>query len=156
MVSFINYLKYLSSILQFYFINLLKLWAKINFPLSWSFQVFCYSDREMTNSYIPLCNSFFFFCSTRTWTQGLHLEPFHQCYFCEGFFEIGSHRTICPDWLGRVILLISTSWVARIRGVSHRHLCVILWLLFGPFVSWGAEGHVILFIMTNLYPILVY
>jgi hypothetical protein len=24
--------------------------------------------------------------------QGLHLEPLHQPYFCEGFFEIGSHE----------------------------------------------------------------
>jgi hypothetical protein len=33
---------------------------------------------------------FFFFGGTGAWTQGLHLEPLHQPYFCERFFEIGS------------------------------------------------------------------
>jgi hypothetical protein len=33
-----------------------------------------------------------FFCSTEARTQGLHLESLHQPYFCEGFFEIGSHE----------------------------------------------------------------
>jgi hypothetical protein len=58
--------------------------------------------------------SSFFFCGTRAWTQGLHLEPLYQPYFCEGFFEIGSCGTICPDWLWTSILLISASWVARL------------------------------------------
>jgi hypothetical protein len=47
------------------------------------------------------------------------LSPLHQPYFCEGFFKIGSHRTICPGWLQIVILLISVSLVARITDVSH-------------------------------------
>jgi hypothetical protein len=34
----------------------------------------------------------FFFFSTGAWTQHLHLEPLHQPYFCEGFFETGSHK----------------------------------------------------------------
>jgi hypothetical protein len=33
---------------------------------------------------------FFLFCGTGAWTQGLHLEPLHQPYFYEGFFEVGS------------------------------------------------------------------
>jgi hypothetical protein len=28
-------------------------------------------------------------------------------FFVMGFFEIGSHITICPDWLQTVVLLIS-------------------------------------------------
>jgi hypothetical protein len=28
-------------------------------------------------------------------------------------------RTVCPDWLQTSILLISASWVARSKGVSH-------------------------------------
>jgi hypothetical protein len=32
----------------------------------------------------------YLFWGTGAWTQGLHLEPLHQPYFCEGFFEIGS------------------------------------------------------------------
>jgi hypothetical protein len=35
---------------------------------------------------------FFFFCGTGAWTRGLHLEPLHQPYLCEGFFEIGSQE----------------------------------------------------------------
>jgi hypothetical protein len=27
------------------------------------------------------------------------LKPLHQPYFCEGFFKIGFHGTICLDWL---------------------------------------------------------
>jgi hypothetical protein len=30
---------------------------------------------------------------------GLDLRVFNQAYFCEGFFKIGSLRTICLDWL---------------------------------------------------------
>jgi hypothetical protein len=70
---------------------------------------------------------FFFFCSTGVWTQGLHLEPPHQPYFCEGFFEIGSGGPICWGWLWTTILLISAYWVARITDVSHQcpaRLCI--------------------------------
>jgi hypothetical protein len=48
--------------------------------------------------------------------------------FHEGFFEIGSHGTICPYWLWTTILLITTSWVARIIGMSHWHLAVVAFL----------------------------
>jgi hypothetical protein len=40
----------------------------------------------------------FIFCSTRALTQGLHLEPLHQPYFCKGFFEIGSRELFA--WVG--------------------------------------------------------
>jgi hypothetical protein len=63
---------------------------------------------------------FFFLCGTGAWTQGLHLEPFHQPFFVKGFFEIGSRRTMCLGWLGTSILLISASWLARITGMSHQ------------------------------------
>jgi hypothetical protein len=32
------------------------------------------------------------------WTQGLHFEPLHQPYFCEGFFNIGSRELFV--WAG--------------------------------------------------------
>jgi hypothetical protein len=35
---------------------------------------------------------------------------------------MGSCELFCPCWLQTVILLISTSWVTRIIGVSHRPL----------------------------------
>jgi hypothetical protein len=41
--------------------------------------------------------------------------------FCGGFFRDKVWWTICPGWLGNVILLISASPVARIAGVSHWH-----------------------------------
>jgi hypothetical protein len=73
---------------------------------------------------------FFFFCSTCVWTQGLHLEPFHQPFFMKGFFEIGSHELFASGWLQTPILLISASWVSRITGMSHRHLAGFI------FVHW--------------------
>jgi hypothetical protein len=41
---------------------------------------------------------FFFFWGTGARTSGLHLEPLHQPYFCEGFFKIGSHELFA--WAG--------------------------------------------------------
>jgi hypothetical protein len=32
------------------------------------------------------------FCSTGVWTQGLHLEPLYQSFFCGEVFEIGSRE----------------------------------------------------------------
>jgi hypothetical protein len=38
-------------------------------------------------------SSLFFFFALRFWgLKGLHLEPLHQPYFCEEFFEIGSRE----------------------------------------------------------------
>jgi hypothetical protein len=52
--------------------------------------------------------SFFFFAML-----GLELMAFTLSHytrpFCKGFFKIGYHRTICPDWLRTTILLISVS-----------------------------------------------
>jgi hypothetical protein len=40
-----------------------------------------------------------FFCSTGVWTQGLHLEPLCQLYFCKELFKVGGSRgTISPGW----------------------------------------------------------
>jgi hypothetical protein len=85
--------------------------------------------REMTAFIFSFFLSFFFFCGTRAWIQGLYLEPLHQPFvFCVCvcvfvcvlvIFEIGSCRTICLGWLWTGILLISASWVARIIGVRH-------------------------------------
>jgi hypothetical protein len=58
------------------------------------------------------------------WTQGLHLEPLHQPFFCVGLFWDRVLRTICPYWLQTSILLTSASWVVRITGVSHWCLAV--------------------------------
>jgi hypothetical protein len=74
--------------------------------------------------------SFFFFCGTGAWTQGLHLEPLHQPYFCEGFLWDKVLQTICLGWLWTAILLISASRVARITDMSHRWLAVSFWHAF--------------------------
>jgi hypothetical protein len=39
---------------------------------------------------------FWFFCSTRVWTQGLHPEPLHQPFFCDRFFWDRDSWTIHP------------------------------------------------------------
>jgi hypothetical protein len=57
-----------------------------------NYVLLCYFIFKTT----PFFFFFFFFCGTGVWTQALHLEPLYQPYFCEGFFEIGSPRTICP------------------------------------------------------------
>jgi hypothetical protein len=36
-----------------------------------------------------------------------------------GFFAIGSLELFAQGWLPTAILLIATSWVARIIGISH-------------------------------------
>jgi hypothetical protein len=38
------------------------------------------------------------------------------------FFEVRSCELFPSDWLRTAILLISTSWVARITGMSHWYL----------------------------------
>jgi hypothetical protein len=55
-------------------------------------------------------HNFFFFCGTRVWTQGLHLEQLHQPFFCAGFFQGRVSQTICPGWLRTTVLLIFASW----------------------------------------------
>jgi hypothetical protein len=53
----------------------------------------------------------FFFCGTgfelKTYT--LHLEPLHQLFFCNFFFQARVSKTICPGWPQTTILLISAS-----------------------------------------------
>jgi hypothetical protein len=96
------------------------LWCRFPRALPWPYTI--------RMSIFTTHNAFFFFFSTEAWTQGLYLEPLHQPCFCEGFFETGSCRTICPCWLWTLVLLISASWVTRITGVSHQPLapCIIL------------------------------
>jgi hypothetical protein len=52
---------------------------------------------------------FGFVCGTKVWAQGLHLEPLHQPYFCDGFFQalfapagfkLPSSWSLPPEWLG--------------------------------------------------------
>jgi hypothetical protein len=71
---------------------------------------------------------FFFFGGTRVLIQGLHLEPLHQSYFCDGIFQDRVLRTVWTGWLWTEILLISVSWVARNIGRSHR--CLVILCIF--------------------------
>jgi hypothetical protein len=61
---------------------------------------------------------------------GLNAEPtpwaVPPALFYEGCFWDRVLQTICLGWLWTVILLISTSWVARIIGVSHQHVAAPL------------------------------
>jgi hypothetical protein len=58
---------------------------------------------------------------TGVWTQKQHLEPLHQPFWWSSPqpHQDRVSRSICPCWLQIAILLISASWVARIRSVSH-------------------------------------
>jgi hypothetical protein len=56
--------------------------------------------------YLLQLSTFFFFCITRAWTLGLHLELLHQPFFVKGFFEIGSHGKIFAFYLMAEILQI--------------------------------------------------
>jgi hypothetical protein len=49
---------------------------------------------------------------------------------CDVYFRDRVSRTICLGWLQTIILLVSTSWVARIIGVSHQHLAISLFLIY--------------------------
>jgi hypothetical protein len=61
---------------------------------------------------------FFFF-----WGTGFELRAYTMSHstshFCDGFFQDRVLWTIFSGWLWTLILLIPSSWVARIIGVSH-------------------------------------
>jgi hypothetical protein len=74
--------------------------------------MFSRSSRRITNS----TDWLIFFFSTGVWTQDLTLWVTPPILFCDGFFWDRVSRTICLGWLWTTILLISTSWIARITG----------------------------------------
>jgi hypothetical protein len=64
-------------------------------------------------------------CGTRVWTQGLYLESLRQPIFVMGFFQDRVSQIICPGWLWTASLLISASWVARIKAWATRPAVLI-------------------------------
>jgi hypothetical protein len=57
-------------------------------------------DKSVAQLKLSSCFTFFL-CGTGAWTQGLHLEPLYQPYFCEEFFEIGHELFAwadCEPW----------------------------------------------------------
>jgi hypothetical protein len=50
---------------------------------------------------------FIYFCNPGAWTQGLHLEPLWQSFFCVGFFQDRVLWIICLGW--QIVLLSSWS-----------------------------------------------
>jgi hypothetical protein len=91
-----------------------------------------FSSKGIKETLFPNFCCFFFFCSTRIWTQGLHLEPLHQPFFAMFFSWDRVLQTICPGWLWAMILLMSVSWVAGITGVSLRHLALFAAFMVFP------------------------
>jgi hypothetical protein len=84
---------------------------------------------------------FIYSFGTGVWTRGLHLEPVHQPYFCDGFFE---KKLFAQGWLRTSILLISASWVL---GSQAWAICTWLFYLFVSFqcavfqfCSWNRLG----------------
>jgi hypothetical protein len=68
----------------------------------------------------PLCHWFFFFF-LQCWDLNSGPTPWATppaLFFVMGFFQNKVSQTICLGWLQILILLISSSWVAGITGVS--------------------------------------
>jgi hypothetical protein len=82
------------------------------------------------------CSGYLFiFCGTGAWTQGLHLEPFHQPFFLWWVgFQDRILRTVFLGWLWTEILLIFASWIAKIIGISN--WCPAAPVIFGDGVWW--------------------
>jgi hypothetical protein len=53
------------------------------------------ANRDTLTISLPICIPFI---------SSSCLIALHQPYFYEGFFEIGSHGTICPGWLPTMII----------------------------------------------------
>jgi hypothetical protein len=120
-----------------------KISSPYNFSLhfsyyEWNWEFFAWLDV------IYILFKVFFFCSTETWTQSLHLVsqpgPLHQplLYMCGGFFQERFSQSICLGWFQTVIILISASRVASMTGVSQwclaqNHILNVTW----PFSFWS-------------------
>jgi hypothetical protein len=99
---------------------------------------YCSNTGCVSTGLVPI---FFLSFSTGAWTQSLHLEPLHQPFFVKVFFFWDRILwTICQGWLWIMILLISTSWVARITGVSHGAWLVPIFNSFGYIPISGIAG----------------
>jgi hypothetical protein len=80
-------------------------WMASNLPMSYILSLATY-NLPSHFVHVPLFwlyiyNIFFLFlfCVSGDWTQGLHLEPLHQLFFCDGFFRDRVSGTICQGWL---------------------------------------------------------
>jgi hypothetical protein len=101
------------------------LFSKSFFPLnSYSLDSSCINRYEVISPVFVCLFVFWVFFSV----LGLAL---HQIYFCEGFFKIGSHKTICSGWLGTTILLIFGSWVVWATSIQLFMVLIyiFLWLM---------------------------
>jgi hypothetical protein len=70
--------------------------------------------------------------------QALHCwatVPVH--FFCSGYFRDGVSQVICPGWPWTMILQTSASQIARITGVSHKHLAKKAVIFFKGYFFWG-------------------
>jgi hypothetical protein len=63
-----------------------------SYPVSAAHSKVTASIHALDQSHLKGFTCVLFFCGTGIWTQGLHLEPLHHPYFCEGFFKIGSRE----------------------------------------------------------------
>jgi hypothetical protein len=112
------------------FILLLHASHSVVYKLLWKLLI---SFRFSSDIWISAIIFTSFFCGTWFWTQGLHLEPVHHPFFCGGIFQDRVSQTVCLGWLQIVILLISTSWVARITGMNY--WCLAIYFLL-TILSW--------------------
>jgi hypothetical protein len=94
-----------------------------------------------------------FFCGTRVWTQGLHLEPLHQPYFCEGIFEIGScelfaHAGFQPPSIWSLPPNYNCYNVAL--NLFQHFAFLFTWKNFS-YIVWGRSLTLFFFLQTSYY-----
>jgi hypothetical protein len=95
-----------------------------------------YSSFSLSQSEVDLFFSFFFFLvglgfevrAIKFAKQMLYCSSHASSPFCSDYFGDGVLRTICLCWPWPLILLISTSQVARITGVNHWCLARLIFL----------------------------
>jgi hypothetical protein len=75
-----------------------------------------YYGEVLLCNFVHIDTDFFFFLWCWGLNSGLHLEPLHQPFLCDGFFQDRVSGTICPGWLGTSVLLIVASWAAGFIG----------------------------------------
>jgi hypothetical protein len=96
-----------------------------------------------------LCAVFLFCfggCRTRVWTQVCIFTKqvfYHLSHpsspLCSGYFGFGVSQTICSGWPWTMILPISVSKVAGIRGVSHQCSLCVKFALINWMHGWKKE-----------------
>jgi hypothetical protein len=85
-------------------------------PESHTHQAKCYTTKLHSRPYPPFFHHIWWVCSLNSGLELVHASS----TFYSGYFGNGVSSVICLGWPQSAILLISSSQVARITGMSHR------------------------------------